>query len=73
MTVTGTYVGDKVSHLRGKTALIRPEVMKAGKLEMCTGRVLAQFDDVETGLGYGWHAFAADEFEIHEQQQEAAK
>ena len=45
--------------LRGKTALVRE-----GKKP---GQVLAQFDDINLvyrnkALGFGWHAFAAEQF-----------
>lgn len=48
----GKYVGDR-SELTGKCALLRtgPD-----------GTTLAQFDDIETGLGYGWHLFRSIEF-----------
>lgn len=48
----GTYVGDK-EYLRGKTALvyITPE-----------NRLMAQFDDILTGLGYSWTEFDLVDF-----------
>ena len=57
----GTYTGNrpdaKGKALQGKTSLLllnseTPEIVKA------------QFDDVATGLGHGWHVFDAVEFEL---------
>jgi hypothetical protein len=51
-----TYVGH-ATRLKGRGALIR-DGMNRGP-----GQVVAQFDDYETGLAFGWWAFAASEFE----------
>ncbi len=65
------YVGP-LAHLQGKTALIR----NTG--EEPEGRVLAQFDErdltrsgipvsrerMDDALGFGWHLFRRDEFEV---------
>ena len=55
----GTYSGGE-PRLSGKTVLLRhgPD-----------GQIFAQFDDTAlsiggTLLGYGWHTFAAEDFEI---------
>lgn len=57
----GTYIGSKRDTkgkpLAGQTSLLlvndaTPSVVKA------------QFDNIETGYGYGWHEFSADEFEL---------
>ena len=50
----GTYIGTAEPKLKGKTALLR-----------LYGPVLtAQFDDVSTGLAYGWHNFPRSEWEL---------
>jgi len=51
----GTYIG-LVESLSGKTALLIKNVLNPG--------FSAQFDDVSTGLGHGWHNFAADDFTL---------
>lgn len=53
--VVGWYVGRR-KDLQRKSALVFTDGVD----------VAAQFDDVETGLGFGWHAFTADEFLILE-------
>lgn len=50
----GTYVG-LVKSLEGKTA-----TLLTNKLNLC--EYLAQFDDVSTGLGHGWHRFPDSDF-----------
>jgi len=52
----GTYIGGRLE-LRGKTALL---------LVSDAPEILAQFDDVATGLGHGWHAFQSNEWSIDE-------
>jgi hypothetical protein len=68
--LVGEYIGT-IEHLRGKTALIEPGPGDVGV-------VLAQFNDAlatksgkEIGrepradaLGFGWHEFAAKDFDI---------
>ena len=49
----GVYIGDR-SELQGKTALL----MVSGDIAK------AQFDDIGTGYGYGWHTFQRDEWDI---------
>ncbi len=51
----GIYVGRK-NHLKGERAMIRP-------IENSIF-VDAQFNNVDTGLGYGWHEFYASDFQI---------
>jgi hypothetical protein len=54
----GRYIGNPNSvrkkSLRGKTALLTDGPTP--------GTVLAQFDDIATGLGYYWHKFPAEHF-----------
>ena len=62
MILKGEYLGSPNSKrrksLKGKTALLDRK---------CTpGYVRAQFDDVKTGLGYGWHRFPEYHFRIYE-------
>jgi hypothetical protein len=56
----GTFVGSPNSvrkkSLKGKTALLQRKE---------PGFVYAQFDDVSTGLGYGWHRFPEGHFQIY--------
>ncbi len=58
-SLKGTYVGNPASvrkkSLKGKTALLR-------RIE--DGFLHAQFDDVTTGLGYGWHRFPESHFTV---------
>lgn len=49
----GTYTGEDAT-LLGKTALLR----ESGD------DLLAQFDDTETGYGFGWYRFPAADFSI---------
>lgn len=51
----GTYIGNQLT-LKGKTAL----------LMIFDTNIKAQFDDVTTGMGHGWHAFQPEEWEIDE-------
>lgn len=53
-TWRGRYVG-REERLRGKTTLLRA-------IEGGTRDVVAQFDDVGTGYGYGWHLFYRKQF-----------
>ncbi len=61
----GTYVGANET-LKGKTALLmearhaRPTVENGFGSECFS----AQFDDVGTGFGYGWHIFMKTDFQI---------
>lgn len=48
-----TYVGPMTAYL-GKTADTEPGATDAS--------LLVQFDDVTTGLGYGWHTFPTSHF-----------
>jgi len=54
----GTYTGDKFDvhgqSLKGKTALL---------MDTAEG-LKAQFDDVATGYGHGWHLFPSEGWEI---------
>jgi len=50
----GIYIGSRAD-LKDKGALLQ-----AGK----PGKALAQFDDVKTGLGYGWHEFDKSDFKV---------
>ena len=50
----GIYIGLR-PELTGKGALLR---------QGSPNQLLAQFDDTTTGLGFGWHAFSSEEFEI---------
>ena len=52
-TVHMAYVGAR-PNLKGCTALTR--------LSRNQGYVVAQFDDVDTSLGYGWHELEASSF-----------
>lgn len=49
-----TYVGKDAS-LKGKTALVG--------FAWFGGMPVAQFDDIETGYGFGWHHFRENDFE----------
>ncbi len=50
----GVYIGTAEPELTGKRASLRLH-----------GSVLtAQFDDVSTGLGYGWHNFPTSEWAL---------
>jgi len=51
----GAYVGTSFPQLMGKTALIREDPDE-------TDGVLAQFDDLECPLAYGWSPFQSNEF-----------
>ena len=51
----GTYIGP-IEKLKGKTALLLPG-------DSCVLR--AQFDDMDTGYGLGWHTFSKANFELH--------
>lgn len=55
----GTYVKQEPHQLKGKRAMLQcyPD----------TGRCLAQFDDIETGYGFGWHDFLMADFEIDDE------
>lgn len=53
MMMHGTYVGQVVG-LLDKTALLMNN--------RTPGEYLAQFDNVATGFGYGWHRFPCDAF-----------
>lgn len=44
----GRYNGTLFPELIGKTALVHRQV---------GGYVTAQFDDIDTGFGFGWHRF----------------
>jgi len=50
--------------LRGKAAIVRHSATlgKPGSLRSTVDRVVAQFDDVQTGMGYGWRQFPARHF-----------
>ena len=52
----GTYVGTDDA-LADKTAILMDS-------DRHLGEYLAQFDDVSTGLGYGWHRFPVIDFEL---------
>lgn len=45
-------------HLKGKTAL----VMERDAEQVGSSYVVAQFDDVGTGYGYGWWLFRRNQF-----------
>lgn len=51
----GTYIGP-IKSLEGKTASLIENIINPG--------VSAQFDDVSTGLGHGWHNFVNEDFEL---------
>lgn len=51
----GTYIGPQ-EDLKGKTAVL---------LSRPGGMVRAQFNDIETGMGFGWYLFRFQDFEIH--------
>lgn len=67
----GTYVGGgsdaKGKPLDGKTALLL--VGDTNSVQSQT-RVKAQFDDVATGLGHGWHEFPKDAFDIEPETEQ---
>lgn len=58
----GEFVGSPTSvrkkSLKGKTALL-------DRHKCPPGFVRAQFDDISTGLGYGWHKFPETHFRIY--------
>lgn len=51
----GTYIGQSFPQLAGKTALLRDDPDEADG-------VLAQFDDLDSHLAYGWSPFNANDF-----------
>lgn len=61
-----TYIGP-VAHLQGETALVRPHQ---------EGELLAQFDCIDlededdNKLGFGWHVFPEECFEVDEDETE---
>lgn len=57
------YCGPDI-RLRGKGAIIRMSaaIGKPGSLRSMVDRVVAQFDDVSTGMGYGWRQFPKRHF-----------
>lgn len=64
----GTYIGPR-KELKGKRALVKIERhyvqdMIPSHGEVVSVTVTAQFDDVATGLGHGWHNFRLDDFDI---------
>lgn len=54
----GVYYGYLLPHLHGRKATLRP----------CSDRdkVLAQFDDIDTGFAYAWYEFHRAGFEVKE-------
>ena len=54
--ISGAVYKGSHPELKGKTALVR----------VYSDCVLAQFDDLETKLGIGWHPFTRDDFEAVE-------
>ncbi len=55
MRKLGMYVGP-LPELQGKSALLQVE-------DDC---IFAQFDDIETGMGFGWWLFKKSDFEVIE-------
>lgn len=55
----GTYVGP-AEKLKGKTALLLP----SSDNDDDSPDLRAQFDDIDTGFGYGWYTFSKSSFEI---------
>jgi hypothetical protein len=57
----GTYIGDKFDvhgrPLKGQRALL-----------IVSSTIKAQFDDVATGYGHGWHEFTTEEWEIDDEE-----
>jgi hypothetical protein len=66
------YIGPQAA-LRGKTALVRLSLSPGGAWAPggWPAGVVAQFDDVSTGYGYGLWAFRRDEFEPIESRPKA--
>jgi len=61
--IHGTYIGGTDGGLMGKTAMI--QMVDETTLK-------AQFDDIGTGLGFGWHEFPASYWEIDDNPFEMA-
>jgi hypothetical protein len=58
--IHGVYIG-ALPELKGKTALLQTQEHMQAR---ANATVLAQFDDVSTGLGLGWHQFPVTDFEL---------
>lgn len=58
----GTYIGSSFPQLAGKTALLRDDPDE-------TGGVLAQFDDLDSPLAFGWSPFGAGDFKEDEHEE----
>jgi len=56
----GKYIG-KIKHLKDKTAIVRV-------IPDFDDLYAVQLHDVNTGLGYGWHAFRKEDWEIVNEQ-----
>lgn len=53
----GTYVGTDRPELIGKTGLVR--------VHECGKTVMVQADYINTGYGFGWHEFPAQDWQLH--------
>ena len=64
MLKRGVYIGSGEPLLQGKRALIMTKYCDARRGIVPEGKVMIQADDETTGLGYGWHEFPAEDWEI---------
>lgn len=73
----GTCVGGRFPCLIGKTAIVYeildqyadPGIVPNGSSKV--DHLIAQFDDVTTGYGFGWHAFNTEDFTLEPVEQDA--
>lgn len=63
MLKRGTYIGDE-GYLQGEMALVMTVGEKAPSGVVPEGKVMIQANSVWTGLGFGWHEFPAEDWEI---------
>jgi len=68
------YVGS-IEELHGKTALVQRDPVLNSESNSLNIPWLAQFDDMELVyndeyLGYGWHLFQSDDFELIKDEEE---
>jgi hypothetical protein len=71
---SGIYIGP-IADLKGKTALLMVETHYVQDMIPSHGQVqsvtlTAQFDDVHTGLGFGWHPFDIKDFDIKPEEDD---
>lgn len=59
----GVYIGSD-GNLTGKTALVLVAGERCQQVVVPWGKVMIQADDIETGLGFGWHEFSSEDWNI---------